>query len=246
MIAMLYAVVVYVAFVAVFVYAVCFTDGVLLERTVDVGAPSSLGSALAFDVGWFILFGLQHSLMARAWFKRRWTRVVPAVVERSTFVLVSTLFLALLLWQWRPIPVVIWEVPWPAARALLVVLSFAGWALLFASSFLLDHLEMFGLRQPLAGLRGSAPRPIAFRTPGFYRYVRHPIYLGFLVGFWAAPTMTAGHAILALGMTSYVLVGMRFEEADLVRTFGDAYRDYQRRVSALLPVRRSRSRDDVA
>ena len=237
-IAMIYAAVVYLAFTAVFIYAICFTDGLLLQSTVDVGAVSSLGQALAFDVGWFVVFGLQHSAMARASFKRRWTRWIPPTTERATYVLAATLLVALLVWQWRPIPTIVWNVPWPAARAVLVAISFGGWGVVFAASWMLDHFELFGLRQPFDRLRGRASRPIDFRTPGLYRYVRHPIYLGFLVGFWSAPTMTVGHAVLALGMTIYVFIGMHFEERDLVRTFGDPYRDYQRRVPAVFPFRR--------
>lgn len=222
-----FRVVAYVAFLASFAWLFAFVGDLFIGRSVDWGRPAPLGEALAVDVGWFVLFGVQHSAMARERFKARLGRVVTPELERSIFVLVSALLLLLLMWQWRPLPVVVWDVratPW---REALVGLYLGGWALLVASSFFIDHFAMFGLRD-------AADGPLS--SPYLYRYVRHPIYLGFVIVFWATPHMTAGHLLLATGMSAYLAVGIRFEERDLVRRFGDAYRDYQARVPMLLPL----------
>ena len=218
----------YVAFLTSFAWLFAFVGNWLLPRTIDSGRPAGLGEALAVDVGWFVLFGLQHSTMARARVKARLLRVVPPELERSLFVLVSALLVMLLLWQWRPLPAVVWDVQATPWRPLLVGLYLAGWLQLLASSFFIDHFALFGLRD-------ATPTPLG--TPYLYRYVRHPLYLGLLVAVWATPFMTVGHALFALGMTTYTLIGVRFEERDLVRHFGPAYRDYQSRVPMLLPFR---------
>jgi protein-S-isoprenylcysteine O-methyltransferase Ste14 len=217
----------YVAFAASFAWLFAFVGDFLIPRTVDWGRPAPLGEALAVDVGWFVLFGVQHSVMARERFKARLLRVVTPALERSIFVLVSALLLLLLLWQWRPLPQVVWDVQAAPWRQLLVGLYLAGWVQTVASSFFIDHFAMFGVRDAKPGPLGA---------PYLYRFVRHPIYLGFLVVFWATPRMTVGHLVLALGMSAYLLVGIRFEERDLVRQFGDAYRDYQARVPMLVPI----------
>lgn len=224
-----YRLVAYAAFLASFAWLFCFVGDFFLAHTVDAGRTAPLGEALAIDVGWFVLFALQHSIMSRESFKRRWTRIVPPATERSTFVLVSSLMMALLYWQWRPLPAVLWHVAATPWRQLLVALYLAGWALLVASSFMIDHFELFGLRDPMA-------RPLS--TPMLYRYVRHPIYLGYLVMFWSTPRMTVGHAVLAAGMTACIAIGVCYEERDLVRHFGQAYRDYQTRVPMLVPTGR--------
>ncbi|HEX6837176.1 MAG TPA: isoprenylcysteine carboxylmethyltransferase family protein, partial [Polyangia bacterium] len=217
----------YVAFAASFAWLFAFVGDLFITRTVDWGRPVPLAEALAVDVGWFVLFGVQHSTMARAGVKARLVRVVPPELERSLFVLVSALLLLLLLWQWRPLPAVVWDVQSSPWRQLLVGLYLAGWLQTVASSFFIDHFAMFGVRD-------ERERP--FGTPYLYRAVRHPIYLGFLVVFWATPRMTVGHLVLAIGMSTYMIVGIRFEERDLVRRFGDAYRDYQARVPMLVPI----------
>ena len=216
----------YVAFAASFAWLFAFVGDFFIGRTVDWGRPAPLGEALAVDIGWFVLFGVQHSVMARERFKARLLRVVPPELERSIFVLVSALLLLLLLWQWRPLPAVVWDVQSTPWRQLLAGLYLAGWVQTVASSFFIDHFAMFGVRD-------ERERP--FGMPYLYRAVRHPIYLGFLIVFWATPRMTVGHLVLAIGMTAYLIVGIRFEERDLVRQFGDAYREYQARVPMLVP-----------
>jgi protein-S-isoprenylcysteine O-methyltransferase Ste14 len=237
---MLYGVAVYVFFLATFLYAIGFAGNVFVPKTIDSGPQGPLAAALIVDVLLLGVFAVQHSVMARRSFKRWWTRIVPPAVERSTYVLAATLALALLLWQWRPIPQpVIWRVENAAGAQVLWAVFWLGWAVLLLSTFLINHFELFGLRQvfaPAAGRELPAPE---FRTPAFYRYVRHPIYLGFLLGFWAAPLMTAGHLLFAAGATGYILIGIWFEERDLVEQFGEEYRRYRRRVGMLLPSRRS-------
>ena len=230
-----FRVVAYLAFLLSFAWLFAFVGDffghVFGGRTVDWGRPASLAEALAVDVGWFVLFGVQHSVMARQGFKARLRRVVPAELERSLFVLVSALLLFLLLWQWRPLPQVVWDVQSSPWRQLLVGLYLTGWGLALSSTFFIDHFALFGLR-------AAAEGPLS--SPYLYRFVRHPMYLGLLVAFWATPRMTVGHLVLALGFSAYLAVGIRFEERDLVRHFGSAYRDYQARVPMLLPLSRRR------
>jgi protein-S-isoprenylcysteine O-methyltransferase Ste14 len=242
MIGLAYGLLAYAVFFGTFVYTIGFVDGFLVPRTIDSGPPASLALALAVDCGWFVLFAIQHSGMARASFKRRWTRIVPARAERSTYVLVSALMLLLLVALWRPIPTAVWRIDAPAARAAVVALSLAGWTLVLLSSFAMDHFELFGLRQVFDAARGREPSKPVFRTPVLYRVVRHPLYLGFLIAFWSTPTMSVGHLVFALGMTAYLCIGIHFEERDLVRTFGDEYRAYRQRVPSLFPMLTRRRR----
>jgi protein-S-isoprenylcysteine O-methyltransferase Ste14 len=186
-------------------------------------------------LGWFVLFALQHSGMARRRFKERWLRLVPEGTERSAFVLASSLMMGLLFLVWRPIPIVLYRVDESVLRGLIIGVSYVGWGLALMSTFAIDHFELFGLRQALRASRGqTTPSPV-FATPLLYRFVRHPLYLGFAIAFWFTPTMTVGHLLFACGMTLYILIGMRFEERDLVRTFGDEYVRYRRRVPSLIP-----------
>jgi len=235
--ATLYAAVAYLFFLASFAYAVGFVGNwPLLPRTIDAGLIAPLAEALLIDFALLGLFAVQHSVMARRGFKRWWTRIVPESVERATYVLAATAALALLLWQWRPIAEpVLWSVQDPLARIVLQLVSAAGWMIALISTWLLDHFELFGLRQPWAKLRGQDIAAPVFRTPLFYRHVRHPIYLGFVLAFWATPQMTAGHALFAAGSTGYILVGIWFEERDLIAQFGQRYAAYRQQVGMLFP-----------
>ena len=231
-----YGVAAYAFFLATFVYTIGFVGDVGVPKTIDSGPAGPLAPALAVDVLLLGLFAVQHSVMARRALKRWWTRIIPPAVERSTFVLAATLVLALLDWQWRPITEpVAWDVGRGAAAVSLQALFWLGWAVLLLSTFLLDHFELFGLRQVSAGLTGGALPAPEFRTPLFYRYVRHPIYVGFLLAFWAAPVMTAGHLLFSIACTGYILIGIWFEERDLIAQFGDRYRAYRGQVGMLLP-----------
>ena len=237
---LLYAVLAYLSFVVTFVYAIGFVGNVAVPRSIDVGPQSPLWEALAVNLALLALFAVQHSVMARRSFKAWWTRYVPWTVERSTFVLAASLALALLLWQWRPIPSpIVWNVTDPLATKALWAVFWLGWVVLFVSSFLINHFELFGLQQALGAFTGHEWKPQQFRTPLFYRYVRHPIYVGFLMGFWATPVMTAGHLLFAIGTTGYILIGIWFEERDLIAQFGDRYRAYRQQVGMLVPSLRS-------
>jgi protein-S-isoprenylcysteine O-methyltransferase Ste14 len=227
----------YLAFLAVFLYFIGFVGGLPLPTTVDSGPDAPAGAALLVDLALLAMFGVQHSVMARASFKRAWTRVVPAVLERSTFVLASSLALAVIVWQWRPIAQpVVWDASGAGALVLQVVF-WTGWAVMLASSFMINHFELFGLSQVATEVLNLREPATGFRTPLLYRYVRHPLYVGLLIAFWAAPRMTAGHLLFAAGFTAYILVGIWFEERDLIAQFGHRYANYRRRVGMLLPRR---------
>jgi protein-S-isoprenylcysteine O-methyltransferase Ste14 len=237
----LYGVFAYVFFLATFVYAIAFIGNLWVPKTIDSGAAGSVAEAVLVNLALLAIFALQHSIMARRSFKRWWTRIVSPAVERSTYVLAATLALALLLWQWRPIPEpVIWRVENPIAIQVLWAVFWLGWAVLLLATFLINHFELFGLRQVFSRLIGREIPEAEFRTPFIYRYVRHPIYLGFILGMWAAPVMTAGHLLFAAGGTGYILVGIWFEERDLVAQFGEQYRRYRDQVGMLLPFRKTR------
>ena len=241
--ALLYGIASYAVFLFAFLYAIGFVSGLGVPKHVDNGVATAWPLALAINLVLLGLFAVQHSGMARPAFKRWWTRLVPAQVERSTFVLASSLVLLLLYWQWRPLPLTVWQVERATAFWLLHALAALGWALVLASTFLIDHFDLFGLRQSWRAALGRGPTPAApFVTRAFYRIVRHPIMLGFLVAFWATPVMSAGHLLFALATTGYILIAVKYlEERDLVAQYGDTYRDYQRRVPMLLPWRRPRA-----
>ena len=243
LLSVLYALSAYLAFSATLLWFIGFSGNLVVPRSVDAGdAAAPWPAALVDDALLIVMFGVQHSVMARRGFKQWWTRVVPEIVERSTFVVASSLVLAALMALWQPIAApVAWRVEGAAAGLLWAGFGI-GWAIVATSTFLLDHFELFGLRQAFSAL-GGRPAPAAeLRTPLFYRHVRHPLYLGFLVTFWSVPVMTAGHLLFSLGMSAYVLVGIAFEERDLVRQFGDRYSDYRRKVGMLLPRLRASDR----
>ncbi|ORV12692.1 methanethiol S-methyltransferase [Mycobacterium celatum] len=236
-----YGAVGYLAFVVSFLYAIGFVGDLWVPRSVDHAIAAPIGEAIVVNVLLLGVFAVQHSVMARPAFKRWWTRVVPQPLERSTYVLLSSLALFLLYWQWRSMPTVVWDVRMPAGSLVLWALFWLGWATVFVSSFMISHLDLFGLRQVLAVWRGKPQSDISFRTPLLYRVVRHPLMVGFIVAFWAAPTMTAGHLMFAIATTAYILIAIQLEEHDLIAMLGSQYRDYRRRVPMLLPWPRPRA-----
>jgi protein-S-isoprenylcysteine O-methyltransferase Ste14 len=238
-VAFLYGVACYAVFFASFLYSVGFVEGLVVPKAIDDGPGVPTVQAIAIDLVLLALFALQHSVMARPRFKRWWTQFVPPAVERSTYVLLASLALALLCWQWRPLPAVVWHVGNPAIATGLVGLSFLGWLIVLTSTFIINHFELFGLHQVANNLSGRAMPPARFRTPLLYRFVRHPIYLGFIIAFWSMPTMTVGRLLFAAATTAYILIGIILEERDLIDLFGDDYRRYRARVSMLIPWRKS-------
>jgi methanethiol S-methyltransferase len=232
--AFLYGLASYLIFSASFAYTPAFVGNFFVPKTIDAGPDSSPAQAALIDVILLGLFAIQHSVMARPAFKRWWTRIIPSSCERSTYVLISSLLLILIFWQWRPIAATIWRVEGLPAATLTAVF-WMGWLIALASTFQIDHFELFGLRQVIGALRGAANRVQAFKTPFLYRLVRHPLMLGLLLAFWATPHMTAGHLLFAVMNTAYILVGVRLEERDLIAEFGVSYEHYRQRVPMLMP-----------
>src|SRR4051812_4249529 len=238
-----YGVVAYIAFLGAFLYAIGFVTGIGVPKTIDTGSATPLAQAVIIDLVLMSLFAVQHSVMARKPFKQWLTRYIPISVERSTYVLLASLVLILLFWQWRPIPTVVWQVTNPALATSLLALSLAGWLIVLVSTLLINHFELFGLQQVTHNLSGRTAAAPSFKMPGFYRFVRHPIYLGFIIAFWATPVMTVGHLLFAAVTTAYIFVGIFLEERDLVELFGDEYRRYRERVGMVIPHRRSAAPD---
>lgn len=232
----------YLFFLVVFLYAIGFVGNLLVPKSIDSGAPAPLAEALAINALLLGIFAVQHSVMARPGFKRVWTRIVPHSIERSTYVLFASLALALLFWQWRAMPELVWNVESAAGQAALHLLFAAGWAIVLASTFMISHAHLFGLRQVHDHFRGKEPRPMRFETPALYRHLRHPIMLGFLIAFWATPGMSWGHLLFAVATTGYILIGVKLEERDLVAALGDRYRAYRQHVPMFIPLPRRRGR----
>ena len=231
----LYGIAAYLLFFGAFLYAIGFVAGVAVPKTIDNGAATPLGAAIVIDLVLLSAFAMQHSIMARFGFKRWWTKFVSPAVERTTYVLAATLLLILLMWQWRPIPAIVWHVENATAATVILAIAALGWGIVLLSTFLINHFELFGLHQVANNLTGKPMPEQRFRTPFLYKLVRHPIYLGFIIAFWAAPTMTVGHLMFAAVTTAYIFVGIALEERDLVAVFGDDYRRYRRRVAMILP-----------
>jgi methanethiol S-methyltransferase len=235
--AFVYGVVSYAIFFGTFLYAAGFVGNLVVPKSLDSAPVGPLGTSLLINLGLLGLFAVQHSVMARPAFKRVWTQIVPEPLERSTYVLASSLALILLFWQWRPLGGVVWDVQDPVGRAVLLSGFAFGWLLVLVTTFLINHFDLFGLRQVWLHLRGRRYRPLPFKTPGPYRIVRHPLYVGWLFAFWATPTMTVTHLLFAVVTTSYILLAIRLEERDLVDAHPE-YSEYQKRVPMLVPVGR--------
>jgi protein-S-isoprenylcysteine O-methyltransferase Ste14 len=242
--AFVYGVVCYLAFFATFLYAIGFIGNIGVPKSIDSGPHQSFTYALAVNAALLGVFAIQHSLMARQWFKRAWTRIVPSAVERSTYVLFSSLALLLLFWKWEPMGRVVWTVESDAGQMLLYTLYAAGWLTILVSTFLINHFDLFGLRQVWLYLRGIPHTPLRFRTPGLYRIVRHPLYVGWLLVFWSAPLMTVAHLVFAIATTAYILIAIQLEERDLGRSHPE-YAEYRSRVPMLLPFKSSNRADSI-
>jgi methanethiol S-methyltransferase len=233
--ALLYGTTAYAIFLCTFLYAIGFVSRYLVPKTVDSGVATSLWQALLINLLLMSVFAVQHSGMARQGFKRLFARFASPAIERSSYVLAASLTLLLLFWQWQPIPAVVWDLQNPALAALATGGGILGWLIVLYSTFLISHFELFGLTQVISHFAGRVTAPVKFKTPGLYRLIRHPIYLGFIIAFWSTPTMTAGHLLFAAVTTAYIFVGICLEERDLIAFFGDEYRRYRNRVAMLLP-----------
>jgi len=242
----LYSLVCYTAGLVALLYAIGFVGDFLVPKTIDSGPVSDWSTTLIYDLALLTLFAVQHSVMARQGFKRRWTKIVPKAAERATYVLATATALGLLYWLWQPQPATVWQVTNANGAGALTGLYLAGWAIVFLSTFLINHFELMGLQQSFANLRGKDVEPPHFRTPLFYKLVRHPIYTGLLIVFWATPHMTQGHLLFALATTGYIFVGIALEERDLNSYFGEAYRNYREAVPMVIPIPRFTRRRDKA
>jgi protein-S-isoprenylcysteine O-methyltransferase Ste14 len=236
LVAVLFGVVAYGVTLVALLYLIGFTGNLVVPKSIDSGTAGPLLQSVIVDTLLIGVFAIQHSVMARPGFKRWWTQIVPASVERSTYVLFASFALLLLYWQWQPIPTPVWTVDNPVAAGAIDAVFWLGWVVLVASTFLLNHFELFGLSQVFMRLFGEQPSAAKFRTPLLYRYVRHPIYLGILLAVWATPAMTVGHLLFALVNTAYILIGIQLEEHDLIQQFGDRYRRYRRHAAMLVPL----------
>lgn len=242
-IALVYSACCYVVFLITFLYLIGFVGSVAVPKNINDGPLLAWPLAVLINCALILLFGVQHTVMARKGFKRWLAAVIPTSFERSTYVLLSSLVLVLMFWLWQPMTLTVWEVETTWAKGLLIGLFWLGWGIALLATFLIGHFELFGLKQPIDRWRRATPQAPEFRTPLFYKIVRHPLYLGFLIAFWATPHMTAGHLLFSMGMTVYIFIGASFEEKDLVALFGERYRRYQQEVGMILPWAKSRKKD---
>lgn len=244
--ALVYGVASYVFFLVTFLYSIAFIGNLYVPKSIDSGAEPFNLAALLINLGLLGIFSIQHSIMARLGFKRWWTRIVPQPIERSTYVLFATLALALMLWQWRGISGIVWSVKNPTGVSVIWVLFGMGWAITFASTFMIDHFDLFGVRQVVLYAAGKSYSDPEFQTRGFYRYLRHPILSGTLIAFWAVPVMTVGHLLFSVVTTVYIFIGVALEERDLEHLLGEPYRRYRRSVPMMIPFARRSSRKNAA
>ncbi len=238
---LLYGIICYIAFFGTILYAIGFVGNLVVPKTIDSEPQVSLIQAILINASLLLLFALQHSIMARPAFKQWWTRIIPTALERSSFVLLSSLCLMLLMWQWQPIGGVVWSIDNSFAKTILFILYLTGWGLVFVSTFLINHFDLFGLRQVWLYFTGKPYTALPFRLPAMYKLVRHPLYLGFIIAFWSTPVMTISHLLFSILTTGYILTAIQFEERDLLTHFGDKYREYKKWAPMLIPFSKRRT-----